>query len=178
VHRQRLLLLLIILIGGSAVLGSYVWGARTYPELIDAFWGGVPEGIRPAYTLGMFLGAAGYFAYTYFILFRLQPDQVRLAGRFGYSLFGLLYLLILIPSALWMPLTFLAIEQNSPALVWVVRFDLLLVALGSLGMLFALLRVDPKMPRWAHRLAVIGAAAFCFQTVLLDAFAWGINFGS
>lgn len=175
-HKQKLLLLIIILIGGSAVLGSYVWGTLTHPDLIDAFWGGVPASVRLAYTVGMFLGAAGYFVYTTLILFLLPAQTTRLAGRFGYGLFILLYLGILIPSALWMPLTFLAIEQASPLLAWLVRLDLVLVALASLGILFALLRLEPRPPTLIYRLAVLGALLFCAQTVLLDALVWGINF--
>ncbi len=41
-----------------------------------------------------------------------------------------------------------------------VRFDLLLVALGSIGLLFALLNVNPKVPRLAHQLAVAGIILF------------------
>jgi hypothetical protein len=34
----------------------------------------------------------GYFAYTYFILFPLNPDEARIAGRFGYGLFDVIRL--------------------------------------------------------------------------------------
>jgi hypothetical protein len=71
----------------------------------------------------MFLAAAGYFAFTYFILFRLNPDKTRVMARqpLGFGVFNFLYAVILFPSALWMPLTFLTIEQSSLSLLWVVR---------------------------------------------------------
>ena len=60
--------------------------------------------------------------------------------------------------------------------MWLVRFDLLLVALGSIGLFIALLNVNPKVPRLAHQLAVAGIILFSLQTVLLDAVIWGISF--
>lgn len=175
--KYKILTLLINLIGGTAVLGSYIWGFQARPEAADLLWGGVPESLRPAYTAGMFLAATGYFLFSYFILFRLNAAETRIAGRWGYGTFNLLYALILVPSALWLPLTFLAVDQASPALVWLVRLDLALVALASIGLLFSLLWLQPRQPRWAHRLAMLGALGFCFQTVLLDAIVWGANFG-
>jgi hypothetical protein len=169
-------MLWINLVGGVAVLGSYVWGFQTYPGAADVLWGGVPESLRPYYTANMFLAAAGYFTFIYFTLFRLDAVNTRLFGRSGIGLFNLIYATILIPSALWMPLSLLAAEQGSPALVWLVRMILALVALASLALYFALLKVQPAQPRWAQRLALIGCIAFCIQTVLLDAIIWGALF--
>jgi hypothetical protein len=38
------------------------------------------------------------------------------------------------------------------------------------------LKVSPSQPVWAHRLALIGCAAFCLQTALLDAVLWSAYF--
>ena len=130
----------------------------------------------PFYTANMFVAAAGYFAFIYFTLFRLSPTESRVFGRFGFGFFNLLYAAILIPSALWMPLSLLAVEMNSPAMVWLVRLVLAVVGLGSLGLFFALLKVEPPRPRWTQSLAVIGSIGFCIQTVLLDAVIWGALF--
>jgi hypothetical protein len=54
---------------------------------------------------------------------------------------------------------------------------LILAALFSLGLLAALLGTKPRDPAGAHALALIGAACFCIQTVLLDAIVWGAAFG-
>ena len=91
-------------------------------------------------TMIVLLAAAGYFPFTFFILFRLDPRTARLAGRFGYQLFAWLYAAILIPSALWLPLVYVAVEQSSQAWLWVVRGTLVLVGAASLGILKALLR--------------------------------------
>jgi Na+-translocating ferredoxin:NAD+ oxidoreductase RnfA subunit len=87
-------------------------------------------------------------------------------------LFNIFYSIILVPSALWMPLTFLAVEQASPGLLWLVRIDLWVVATASLSLLLALLNVEPRQPRWAHRLAIVGSLGFCLQTVVFDALVW------
>ncbi len=158
------------------MIGSYIWGLGR-PGAVDALWGGVPESIRPYYTAGMFLAAAGYFAFSFFILLRMDPEKVKILGCCGAGIFHYLYLGILVPSALWMPATFWAIENPGMPSVWIVRGVLILVALFSLGLLAALLGTKPREPRWAHALAVTGAACFCIQTVILDAIVWGAAFG-
>jgi hypothetical protein len=59
---KRRSLLALNVIGGTAVLASYVVGLGAVPG--DALWGGVPESLRPLYTVNMFLAAAGYFLFT------------------------------------------------------------------------------------------------------------------
>jgi hypothetical protein len=175
-HQCKWLMLVINLVGGVAVLGSYALGTASHPEAGQLLWGGVPSAIRTIYTAGMFLAAIGYCAFDYFILFRLDPDQVRVTDRIGFGVFNIIYTGILLPSALWMPLTILTIEQSSVALLWATRLVLVLVAIASLGLFIALAKVQPRQPVWAHRVALIGSLFFCFQTVLLDAIVWGSLF--
>jgi hypothetical protein len=174
--KQKWPTILINLIGGTVVLGSYAIGLSTHPAATQVLWGGVPGSIRPLYTASMALAASGYFAFTYFILFRLDVDATQVAGRFGFWVFNALYAAILLPSALWMPLTFWAIGQPSPIAFWSVRAALAVVGLASLGLFAALLKVSARQPLWAHRLALIGCAAFCLQTALLDAVLWSAFF--
>ena len=175
-HPEKRLMILIILFGGAAVLGSYALGSLTHPNADQILWGGVPQSIRPFYTAGMFLAAAGFFAFTYFILFRLNPQDTQVTSRFGFGLFNAIYAAILIPSALWLPLTFLAVERSSLALLWLVRIVLVVVGAASVGLFIALLKVTPRQPLWAHRIALAGSVAFCIQTVILDAILWGAFF--
>jgi hypothetical protein len=172
----RWLLLAVNLLGGSAVIGSYIWGLTGRPGAADILWGGVPDPVRPYYTAGMLLAAAGYFAFTYFLLFRMNPNGTKIFGCCDARLFQYLYLGILIPSALWMPATFWAVGNPSVFAVWFVRGVLILAALFSLGLLTALLGTKPCEPAWAHALAVVGAVCFCLQTVILDAVVWGAAF--
>lgn len=170
-HRQTRSLIALNIIGGIAVLASYAIGLGSESSDGAALWGGVPESIRPLYTVNMFLAAAGYFLFTPYILFRLQPGQIRIAGRFGYGLFHLLYALVLFPSAIWLQLTERMIAQPSDWMWAVVRFDLALVGLGSLGLFVSLLALTSAAPR-GRALALIGLVPFCLQTALLDALVW------
>jgi hypothetical protein len=175
-HPKKWLMLLINIIGGAAVLGSYAIGILTHPNASQMLWGEVPESMRPYYNANMLLAAMGYFAFIYFILFRLNPVKTRVAGRFGFGLFTALFAGILIPSTLWMPLTFLAVEWSSLALVWAVRIVLWLVGLASLALFYAILKVEPRQPLWAQRVALVGSIAFCIQTAFLDGVVWVILF--
>jgi hypothetical protein len=163
------------LVGGSAVLASYAYCLAADPARAGDFWGGVPEGLRSLYTVNMGLATAGYFAFTFFLMFRLKPDGSG-RGPVGVGTFNALYALILLPSALWMPLTFAMLEAPSVGLWWAIRSTLAAVGLGSLGLLAGLLAVQPSPPSLAHRLAVLGSLAFCFQTVVLDALVWPAYF--
>jgi hypothetical protein len=173
---QRIILLVITILGGTAVLGSYAHGLITRPNARGALWGNVPGSLVPLYTAWMLPAALGFLACTYFILFRLNPDEARVAGRFSYQAFYWIYILILAPSALWMPLTFLMINRPSLLLWIIIRIVLALVGLGSIALMAALLAVHPSSPAWAHRLAIIGCVAFAFQTVILDAIVWPVFF--
>lgn len=173
---SKKIFLLINILGGLAVLGSYAWGFLTHQDARGVLWGGVPPSIRPFYSIGMLLAAIGYFAFTGFILFVLNPVNVEIFNRFSFEIFNFLFIAILLPSAGWMPLTFLAIQHSSSFLSWLVRFVLIIVGLASIFVLLALLSLKPSQPAWSYRLAVLGSIFFCIQTALLDAVIWGTYF--
>jgi hypothetical protein len=102
---QQIILLVINVIGGIAVIGSYIFGLSGQTGAANTLWGGLPTAVRPVYGISMILSALGYFAFIYFILFHVDPAEAAIAGRFGYALFYAIFLVILMPSALWMPLT-------------------------------------------------------------------------
>jgi hypothetical protein len=170
--RRKIAMIWINVLGGAAVLGSYVHGLWTNPTTSNALWGDVPEGLRPFYTISMLLAAAGYFPLTSFLLLRVDPDRARVAGRFGFGLFNWLYALITFASALWMPLTFAMIEHPSAVLWLVIRVDLAVVGLASVGMVASLLALHPREPKLHHTLAIVGAILLANQTALLDALVW------
>jgi hypothetical protein len=175
-HPARRSLLWLNVLGGIAVLASYVHGLASNPLTRGAVWGEVPEALRPLYTLNMLLAAAGYFAFSSFVFFRLDPARTRIAGGFGYGAFHACYALILVPSALWLPLTFELLEAPSAALWQAIRVTLALVGLGSLGLLVAIATAKPHDAPWARQLAIAGAIAFTLQTALLDALIWPAYF--
>ncbi len=172
---KKIIWILIILLGGCAVIGSYIHGFLTHSNAPRILWGGVPAGLRTLYTTCMLVAAAGYFALVNFVV-RLDPRETTVFGRFGFGIFNILFLFVLVPSALWMPLTFLTIERSSATLAWIVRLDLALVAAGSAGLLLAALNTRPHPSGAGYILAIVGSAALCLQTVILDAIVWSIYF--
>jgi len=175
--RTKVIMLAINVVGGLAVLGSYAHGLTTHPNTAGQVWGGVPEWMKPYYTVSMLTAAAGYFLFSYFVFFRLD-ERTRIAGRFGYGAFNLLYLLILLPSALWMPLTFAMLESPGAGLWVAIRIVLAIVGVGSLGLIGALLSLDSGRGGAAYGLAIVGSVAFAVQTALLDAIVWPAFFPS
>jgi len=168
---QRWLMAGLNVIGGIAVLGSYVHGISTQADP-NLAWGGVPEGLKPLYTISMFAAAIGYLVFTYYVFFRVDAERARIAGVAAYPLFNALYVAVLLPSALWMPLTFAMIEAPSAALWLAVRVDLAVVGLAALGFIFAFMRLQP-VPTKGWRIAlVVSAIAFANQTTFLDAIVW------
>jgi len=155
-------------LGGLAVLASYVWGLGQ-PAVAAGLWGGVPEGLRPFYTVSMFAAAGGYFPVTHYLLVRLDPERTRL-GRAGYGLLFVFYLLVLLPSALWLPLTAEMLAAPGEGLWWTIRMVLFAVAAGALGILWAAVAASPR--QCGRTLAIVGSLAFCLQTVVLDALVW------
>lgn len=175
-HPDKRVMAWINVIGGVAVLGSYALGIWTHPETAGDVWGGVPEWLRPSYTVSMLTAAAGYLVFTYFLFFRVDPEEARVADRFSLRLFNALYMLILLPSALWMPLTFAMLDEPHDGLWMVIRLVLGLVGIGSLAMIAALLALHPRRPSVPYWLAVAGSIAFSVQTALLDAVVWPAYF--
>ena len=171
-HPLKRYLVWLNVFGGLAVLGSYAYGFVAHASTVGAVWGGVPQGLRPLYTWSMLAAAAGYFAFSFFVLFRLDPRAARISDRVGYAGFLWLYALILLPSALWMPLTFTMLEAPGAALWWVIRLVLASVGVGSLGLLLAIYSVKPARATIARGVALAGALAFVFQTAVLDAIVW------
>jgi hypothetical protein len=175
---QQIILLVINVVGGAAVIASYIFGLNAQTGGANVLWGGVPAGIRPLYGVSMILAALGYFAFLYYIFFRLDPAQTSIAGVAGFMLFYVIFFLILIPSAFWMPLT--NIYTGSPSLsVWIgVRTVLALVGLASIALVWALLSLQGKVPGISYWLAVVGSGYFAFHTAILDAIVWAALFKS
>lgn len=174
--KEKLSLLLITLVGGLAVIASYVWGFTAYPDASTTLWGGVPASAIPVYTTNMLLAAGGFLFFTAYLLFGIDASQVKVFINYDFRLFIYLYAVILVLSALWMPFSIAAYYQSSIAFLWVVRLVLWITGLASLVLLSALLTLQPRGRSWVHWAAVVGCIFFCVQTVILDAVTWVIFF--
>lgn len=161
------LFLLINILSGPLVILSYILGIGS--NNIDILWGGVPEDIRGVYSLSMLLGALSFFIFTIYIF----KNLIKKGYLIPYSSYiNLFYLLILIPSALWIPLVSnMVISPND--ITWIeIRSVLMMVALGSLGLLLLLIKTSPKLKSRAYYLTIIALFWFIFHTGILDAIIW------
>ena len=173
---SKIILLVINLVGGTAVIGSYIWGISSHQQGANALWGGIPTSTRSLYTVSMLLSAIGYFAFIYYTLFQMDSVNVKIAGTLNYSLLYAIFIFILLPSILWMPLTFSYLVNHSQ-ITWIaVRVVLVLVAIGSISLVWALLSLQPRPSGLAYWLAVVGASYFAFHTTVLDALLWPVLF--
>ena len=171
-HRQKKAWLAINAVGGVAVLGSYVHGLATHPDTRNALWGTIPDELKAVYGVTMWLAAGGYFLFSYYFLVRTDAEQVRFGNRFGFGLVNALYAVIMVTSALWMPLTFAYLDSPSPGLWFAVRADLLGVGIGSIGLIVALFIMKPRAEGLAGVLALLGLLLFALQTAFLDPLVW------
>jgi hypothetical protein len=171
---SKLGLLIINLVGGAAVICSYIWGFLSNPGGVEAFWGGVPAVIRTAITINMLLAATGYL--VIFLILLLRVPSTTTVGKLPFWTFHVIYLVILIPSAMWMPLTKAVIQHYTPVGWFSVVLVLALTALAGIAMLIALLSLRPALAARQKILAVIGSTFFILQTTVLDAILWTLFF--
>jgi hypothetical protein len=172
VDGQSIALLLINLVGGAAVIGSYVLGLRGASGGSNVLWGGVGERLRPVYTFSMLLSAVGYLAVLFFIFFKLDPGDVSIGGISGFALLYPIFALMLLPSAAWMPLTIRYVSEPRMGIWIAIRLVLFIVGAASVALAWALLTLQPGDQGAAYWLAVAGSGYFAFHTFVLDAILW------
>ena len=177
-HPQQIGLLVLMVVLGAGVVGSYIHGFSTNPGSADKLWGGVTGGLRYMNYVLMIGAVIGYFLFTYWLLFRADPDTVTVFGGAGYWMFFVIFFVILLPSILWMPFLFAHIGATGGGWWIAVRVVLVLVGIGSLALLAALITVAPRDGGAAYWLAVVGAALFAIQTAVNDMFIWPALFKS
>jgi hypothetical protein len=168
----QVILLVINVFGGAAVIGSYVQGFISHPGGAEALWGNITGSVRSLYFVSMILSAIGYFLFLYFILFRLNPAEVRVTGTVGFEVFFAIFTGMLLFSSLWMPFTFSYLDSPHPGTWAAIRIVLFLVGISSGALLWALLSLNTRTPGVPYWLAVAGAGYFTFHTLVLDAFFW------
>ena len=177
---EKKIMLIINVIGGIAVLGSYVYGIWAHPNNVNALWGDFSPKVKDIYIINIWLAVAGYFFLTYFLLIQ-EPSQIKIdiAGNiYSFSSFNWLYFIFLFFSALWMPFTWMFIDGGRTSLIlwYLIRVILLLVGLAVLGIIVLLLSLQVKEPVYAYWLALFGSIFLCIQTLVLDAFIWPVLF--
>lgn len=174
---QRRALLLMIAFGGSAVLASYVIAFVLEPAVRSGLWGGIPESWQGFYTVNMLLAATSFFPATFLLGFKTPLERFREMTGLPWEGLMAAYAAILMPSALWLPLT--AFHIQSPSLIlWIlIRIVLFIVGGGASAVLVMLVRRAGHGPS----LAWVAAGLFFFfwlQTMVLDALVWPAYYGA
>jgi hypothetical protein len=169
---QKIWFLVINALGGVAVIASYVAGLVSHPNTEQLLWGRITPALKSVYLVSMPLAAVGYLLFLYFILFHLDANTLQIWGFDGFLLLDFIFIVLLVFSAFWMPLTYKLIETQSSGWWFYIRLVLFAVGLASLALLCSLLVINQKEPAWSYWLAVAGAAMFFIQTGVMDAFIW------
>ena len=169
--KQKRILIIINLIFGSLVLLSYFNGLSKFPDLSSKLWGGVPLKLQPIIICSMFTSALGYLLFTYNFLVNIDANKVFF-NYFNYSHLNIIYLLLLIPSMLWINLTFKYMNSGS-IIDWVIVI-LMLFSVAISSILLLLFTINAKKQN--SFLYVLGATFFTFHTVFFDAILWTIFF--
>ena len=173
---QKYFFILINIILGSFLLFTYYRGVTNNPDIAPKLWGGVPPYLIDYIVAFMFIGAIGYFFFTYYFIFKIDHNTVLFFNQFSFSFIIILYLLILIPSCFWIDLSLLYIKNGDPLLWKTIVGILYTVGIASIVLLIILLSINPQNDSIVYKLAVCGCACFSFHTMFLDGLLWTIFF--
>ena len=172
---HKVSLVIINIIFGSLVLLSYYNGINKNPELSLKLWGGVPKILHTFIVSFMFVGAIGYFFFTTHLLLNVSSDYMFFE-KFNYWYLHIIYLMILIPSALWMDLTFIYMRDGTTLNWFYVVSCLSSVAFFSVVLFLFVVDTYVDKVHWLYFPAVLGSLAFAFHTVFLDGLIWTFFF--
>ncbi len=159
---NKLKLILIILLLGPGVLLSYYLAALYNTGGMEALWGGIPEQLKVYYPIGMLIATIGFFPFTYAAVFRSEHHKR----------FILPYLLILIPSMAWMPLTVHYIQDPSGYIWMLIRLVLILVPIGAIMLMYGLKQEHRGRETGSVKAAYWGLYGFIAHTLFLDGLIW------
>ena len=173
----------VVFILGPMVLASYAIGLRRMDDPI-ALWGGIHESWRTLNVVCMFVSALGFLIVFQQLLFGWEVSVVESVGwpwsgdvvDGGHQRLLLAFLLVLIPSMLWLELTAFHISNGSTLSQWIVIGNLWLVCLGNI--LLGLLAWSAHQQGIATDTIwpVIGAAMLAIQVIGNDGIIWVVKY--
>jgi len=173
---QKYIFIIINLILGPILLYTYYRGVTQNKEIAAQLWGGVPQILIPYIVSSMFIGAIGFFFFTYYLTFEINQDTIQVFNKYNFSIFIILYLLILIPSSFWIDLSINYLITQNPMLWRLAVIALYTVGIASIFLLLCLININPHNNSILYKLSIIGCCFFTFHTVFLDGLLWTIFF--
>ena len=169
---QKYFFIIINIVLGSLLLMTYYRGVTQNSDIAPKLWGGVPQTLIPYIVTSMFIGAFGYFFFTYYLAFEIDQQSLLIFNNFKFSTIIILYLLILIPSCFWRDLSLNYLINPSPMLWKLIVFILYTVGIASIILLMCLININPNNGSLLYRLSILGCCAFAFHTMFLDGLLW------
>ncbi len=168
--------LLVNLIGGTTVIGSYVFSIAFFPEHRESFWGGIDGNLRRVFTISMVPAAVGYLIFACFMVSKsevLEFNQDDLINGYAPIILSVIFL---IASTVWMPTLALYLDSNQPiwwhislTSLWITALTLMILTVFA-GAKFA------TVPTTEGLLAIIGLIYITFHCTILDAIIWRSKF--
>lgn len=150
---------------------------------INKLWGSIDKGLKSFYTFSMFICVISMFAVLFFMNLSIKNDTRVLNKK--YSEGGILYFiqslgLIIVPSLVWMPLTYLYLIKPNPLIKYAIVVTLATVGLGGILLAHTVKNTYPKdminRNLTYKSIAVAGANYLAFHLVVLDAIYWSYSF--
>lgn len=174
---MRRFLLLLNVAGGLAIAGTLAWGLAVHPGMIEGLQGAIPESWQPWMDLDLLPAVAGYILLATYVLFRVDPARATFPEGLSYGALVAPFLAILIPTALWLPLTFPFAEASGSGLRMALRIVLTIVGLGAAVLVWMLAGLRPRDHRVHWALSLAGSAAILIQAGVLDVLVGTDRFG-
>lgn len=163
------------LVGGLAVLSSYLFCFILYPTYSRSLWGSASDKVITFFVISMVLAAAGYAWFTFYLLKGNKLEDSNFGTLFGVKIINLLYLMVLTCSTIWMPASISFSMSENIFVELIIRLILWTVGLSSLGILIYIYNInidDGKSSFLSHMFALLGTMVFTIHTLILDAVIW------
>tara|TARA_A100001037_G_C15109675_1_gene618308 strand:+ start:1031 stop:1567 length:537 start_codon:yes stop_codon:yes gene_type:complete len=165
--------LIVNLIGGAAVLGSYAFGLGYFPEYRNELWGGIYGIWRNVLVTSMLLSGAAYLTFCYFIIFRADIDAYGIHFILGPQTITLLTALFLLSATLWMPsaILYMHTENNiwwifTVGALWITALSLL-----SLTGMYAF-SANGSIPVFDRIICTVSLSIITLHCLVIDAIIW------
>ena len=159
----------ITVIGGIAILYSYVDIIKSQINGTYDYWFGVPKEIRNMIYVFQVFAAIGFVTYIIDLLIRDLPNKGIFKNKY---VLPILITLILLFSLLWSLYVQQYAKNKSTLMSYLTPISLVVTAISAI-LLFAGEFENPEHSKWYN---VLGLLFLCIVVVLLDAVGWNANF--
>lgn len=167
---MKLLYFAVNLVGGLAVLYSYGYGITAHPGSAHELWGTIPEAWWGPYSALMPFAAVGYLL-VFGLLMATPADRLRVFGRPALPLFTANTAVFLFASALWMPLSFAALDSDNMGWFKYIQLTLAVAGVAALFQVPLVANLEGVGKGWRVA-ATLGAFFLMVQCTIIDAIVW------